>query len=108
MSQAAAQLGLRCRCERSGLSRGGTASMPIREKGPRRAGWWPVGPLSRHNPCPDRRENRASSTVAAEFTGETDSAAEGDGFEPSVPLRNRGTPATPPPALRQGPLHALG
>ena len=60
--------------------------MPIREKGPRRAGWWPVGPLSRHNPCPDRRENRASSTVAAEFTGETDSAAEGEGFEPPVPL----------------------
>src|SRR5208282_3907685 len=59
--------------------------MPNREKRPRGAGWWPAGPLSRHNPCPDGRENRASSTVAAEFTGETDSAAEQEGFELSVP-----------------------
>ena len=46
----------------------------------------PARPFSRHNPCSDRRESRASSPIAAEFTGETDSPLEESGFEPPVPL----------------------
>jgi len=62
--------------------------MPVREKRAKASRWWPAGPFSRHNACADRRESRASSVVAAEFTGEADSAAEGTGFEPSVPLKD--------------------
>jgi hypothetical protein len=46
----------------------------------------PAVSLAAHRLGDVRRESRASSPVAAEFTGETDSAAEGKGFEPSVPL----------------------
>jgi hypothetical protein len=38
-----------------------------------------------------------------------DSPLEGDGFEPSVPLRHRGTPATPPPSSGKVPYtHSVG
>jgi len=43
----------RC-CKRSELSRGGTASMPIREKGRRRPGSQPARPFSRPQPPADR------------------------------------------------------
>src|SRR6202022_2943084 len=67
--------------------RGGTASMPVREKQPERAGSRPVVPVSglvqAHSPA----ESRVFAAVGMEGTGERDSPPEGRGFEPSVPAR---------------------
>jgi hypothetical protein len=75
-----------CRCRRAALSRGGTASMPDREKGPRSTGSRPAVPyhvpLTRKQPRDpaDLRVQRRSSLA------EIDWLAEERGFELSVPL----------------------
>jgi len=57
MPQAAAPPRPRVGCKRSELSGGGTASMPVREKGRRRPGSPPARPFSRPQPPADRRQS---------------------------------------------------
>src|SRR6202011_2940576 len=56
MPQAAAPPRPRVICKRSELSRGGTASMPVREKGRRSPGSQPARPFSRPQPPANRRQ----------------------------------------------------
>src|SRR6266850_470691 len=69
--------------------KGGTASMPVREKQPERAGSRPVVPVSglvqAHSPA----ESGVFAPVGMEGTSETDWLPEEDGFEPSVPPEKR-------------------
>src|ERR1700752_2126996 len=88
MPQAAAPPRPRVVCERSELSRGGTASMPVREKGRRSPGSQPARSFSRPQPAADRRKVRGFLPIASGFTAETDWLLEQGGFEPSVPRRN--------------------
>jgi len=57
MPQAAAPPRPRVVCKRSELSGGGTASMPVREKGRRSPGSQPARPFSRPQPPADRRQS---------------------------------------------------
>src|SRR5438309_7723616 len=82
MPQAAAPPRPRLVCNRSELSGGGTASMPVREKGRRRPGSPPARPFSRPQPPADRRQSAGFSPMASGFTAETDWLLEEDGFEP--------------------------
>jgi hypothetical protein len=87
MPQAAALPRPHVVCKRSELSGGGTASMPVREKGRRRPGSQPARPLSCPQPPADRAKVRGFSPIASGFTAETDWLLEEDGFEPSVPQK---------------------
>src|SRR5882762_5114539 len=69
------------------ISRGGTASMPVREKQPRRAGSWPTRPFSGLVQAHTPGKRRAFAPLAMEGTGETDSVAEGTRIELLVPPR---------------------
>ena len=71
---------------RSELSGGGTASMPVREKGQERR--FAAGTSLPHVPSLTQTaaKLRGFSPTAPGFTAETDSPLEGEGFEPSVPL----------------------
>jgi len=60
--------------------------MPVREKHPMRAARGQQVPLSGLRQADAPGENRVSTPAATEGTGETDSAAEGTRFEPSVPI----------------------
>src|SRR5215468_4601247 len=66
-------------------SPGGTASMPFREKGLNERVFSQSVPLSRPAPVQTGAKVRGFSPTGLEFTAETDSLLEGDGFEPSVP-----------------------
>ena len=59
--------------------------MPVREKGTRRAGSWPARPVLWSRPGSHPGERRAFAPPTMKGAGETDSPAEGTGFEPSVP-----------------------
>src|SRR5437763_9363104 len=85
MPQAAAPPRPRVVCKRSEPSGGGTASMPVREKGRRRPGSPPARPFSRPQPPADRRQSAGFSPMASGFTAETDWLLEESGFELSVP-----------------------
>src|SRR5260370_37698478 len=86
MPQAAAPPRPRVVCKRSQLSGGGTASMPVREKGE----GVPVRSLRVPSHVPSYPQTAAKvrdfSPTASGFTAETDWLLEGGGFEPSVPL----------------------
>src|SRR3989440_8957275 len=84
--QAAAPPRPRVICNRSDLSGGGTASMPVREKGRRSPGSPSARPFSRPQPPADRRQSAGFSPIASGFTAETDWLLEESGFEPLVPL----------------------
>src|SRR5438477_3951973 len=73
MPQAAAPPRPRVVCKWSELSGGGTASMPVREKGRRAPGSQPARPFSRPQPPADRRQSAGLLLTASEFTAETDS-----------------------------------
>src|SRR5207249_4530159 len=77
---------------------GGTASMPVREKGPRAAGSWPARPVSRPRSRADWCKPPASHPASAEGTGETDSPLEGGGFELPVPRDRPALNNTPKPS----------
>src|ERR1700746_2454629 len=81
MPQAAALPRLRVVCKRSELSRGGTASMPVREKRRRSPGSQPARLFSRPQPPADRRQRAGFSPIASGFTAETDWLLEEGGFE---------------------------
>ena len=59
--------------------------MPIREKGRRGPGSQPARPFSVPSHPQTAAKVRDFSPTASAFTTETDSLAEGGGFEPSVP-----------------------
>src|SRR5438477_7483282 len=89
--QAAAPPRPRVICNLSELSGGGTASMPVREKGRRSPGSQPAHPFSRPNPPAECRHVRGFSPSDSGFTAETDWLLEEAGFELFVPLQTRGT-----------------
>ena len=64
--------------------------MPVREKQTRRARLGQHVPFSGLVQAHTPGESRVFGPAAVEGTGETDSPAEGDGFEPSVPLKTDG------------------
>src|SRR5215813_7314355 len=70
-------------------SPGRTASTPFREKGLNERVFSQSVPLSRPAPVQTGAKVRGFSPTGLEFTAETDSLLEGDGFEPSVPRRKR-------------------
>ena len=102
MPQAAAPPRPRVVCKRSELSGGGTASMPVREKGRRSPGSQPACPFSRPQPPADAAKVRGFSPIASGFTAETDWLLEGDGFEPSVPRQKDLCKGSPPIASTEG------
>ena len=61
--------------------------MPVREKGTNGAGSRTARPFSRPVHVQSAAKPRASPPTALEFTTETDSVLEGDGFELSVPRK---------------------
>src|SRR5882672_7920165 len=65
---------------------GGTASMPVRERGQGEPTPGQHVPFSGHVQAHTPGERRAFAPAATEGTGETDSPQEGGGFEPPVPL----------------------
>ena len=71
----------------SELSRGGTASMPRREKRRRRPGSQPARPFSRPQPPAEWAKVRGFSRTVSAFTAETDCLLEESGFELMVPPR---------------------
>src|SRR5438309_5501764 len=95
MPQAAAPPRRRVVCKRSEVSAGGTASMPVREKGRRSPGSQPARRFSRPQPPADRRQSAGLFAYSLRFTAETDWLLEQDGFEPSVPDEEK-------PILRDG------
>jgi hypothetical protein len=66
--------------------RGGTASLPVREKRPRSVGSQPVRPFSRPSHTQTAAKARGFSPTASGCTAEADSPPEREGFEASVPL----------------------
>jgi hypothetical protein len=67
------------------ISRGGTATLPVREKRSRRVGSWPARPILGSRPGSHSRRTPGLCASSMEGTGETDSVAEGRGFKPPVP-----------------------
>jgi hypothetical protein len=86
MPQAAAPPRPRVVCKRSELSGGGTAAMPVREKGRRSPGSQPARPFYVPSHPQTAAKVRGFSPIASGFTAETDWPLEESGFEPSVPL----------------------
>ena len=77
--------------------------MPFGEKRPDERVFRQLVPLSRPVCRADWRKTPGFSPTAPEFTAETDSPLEGDGFEPAVPLKRhrfRATAPGLPPACR--------
>jgi hypothetical protein len=66
---------------------GGTTPTPVREKRPKGACVQPTVPSLVPMPAQTAAKMRGSPPKALECNAETDSALEGTGFEPSVPLK---------------------
>src|SRR6202035_3581271 len=92
MPQAAALPRPRVVCKRSELSGGGTASMPVREKGRRSPGSQPARPSHVPSHPQTAAKVRGFSPIASGFTAETDWLLEESGFELSVPPERKAFP----------------
>src|SRR5215831_17707574 len=74
---------------------GGTAPTPVREKRPKGACVQPTIPPLVPMPAQTAAKMRGSPPKALECSAETDSALEGAGFEPPVPLGEATGPRPP-------------
>src|SRR6202047_1142638 len=82
--------------------------MPVREKGTRRAGSWPARPVLWSRPGSHPGERRAFAAPTMKGAGETDSPAEGTGFEPSVPRQEKWSMPSSSDQTRVGRTLTLG
>src|ERR1700738_3543759 len=82
--------------------------MPVREKGTRRAGSWPARPVLWSRPGSHPGERRAFAPPTMKGAGETDSPAEGTGFEQSVPRQKKWSMPSSSDQTRVGRTLTLG